>query len=68
MMPARGTYAMVEILEQGDFPEGRVRWLLISKTISPDYARSIAERFGTITESDETDDGRWSFSVTEVTK
>lgn len=49
--------------DRGVFDEGRVLWLRIYGAPSPWYARNVAERFGTITESDEADDGARSFSV-----
>jgi hypothetical protein len=50
-------------IDRGVFEEGRVLWLRIYGAPSSWYARNVAERFGTITESDEAEDGARSFSV-----
>ena len=51
--------------DRGTFPEdgGRVYYLRIYGAPSAWYARNVAERFGTITESDEAEDGARTFAV-----
>lgn len=52
----------LEVLERGEFDDGAVAWVIVD-TESPHDARSAAQCFGDVTESDETADGRYSFAV-----